>query len=248
MSHPLGHLAHINGECVADLGDLVHEGDLRSQECVGGVLDHLSCVGVGDEDRAVGEAVKVSHPDGGFAVAGANHHPIRVEEVVDRCAFPQEFGVGHHVHRTAVPPSDQPLQQACRADRRGALLDYNRLPTHQRGDGAGSVEKDHQVRLAVGGGGGLDGHEDVFAARDALFRIECEAEAALSHPLADQRLKAWFVDGELPPAQALHLLTVDIQTGHPVAQVREAGAGDEANISRAYDRNLHRSSLSGGYT
>ena len=50
--HPLRHLADVGAYLLADVGDLVDEGDLRRQEGVGGELDHLGAGDVGAEDLA----------------------------------------------------------------------------------------------------------------------------------------------------------------------------------------------------
>ena len=52
QAHAAGDLADVGADLLADVGDLVDEGDLGRQEGVGGELDHLGAGDVGVEDLA----------------------------------------------------------------------------------------------------------------------------------------------------------------------------------------------------
>ena len=57
-AHAVGDRAHVGADLLADVGDLVDEGDLGGQEGVGGVLDHLRGGHAGAHDRRVDAAVE----------------------------------------------------------------------------------------------------------------------------------------------------------------------------------------------
>ena len=85
----------VGADLLADVGDLVDEADLRGEEGVRGVLDHLRarapwCA------RSARRAGRRARPRGRRRSSSndADHHAVRVEEVGDRRALLQELGVG----------------------------------------------------------------------------------------------------------------------------------------------------------
>jgi hypothetical protein len=55
----------------------------------------------------------------------------------------------------------------------------------------------------------------------------------------DDFFQARFVDGDAAAVQQVDLALVDVEAEHIVAEFRQAGAGDEADIAGADNRNLH---------
>jgi hypothetical protein len=58
-----------------------------------------------------------------------------------------------------------------------------------------------------------------------------QAAAVLGHELGQARL----VDGDLALLQALDLVGVDVDAPHLVAEVRETGRGDQADVAGSDD-------------
>ena len=93
------HLLHVGADLLAEVGDLVDEGDLHGQKGVGGVFDQFGGAPVGEQDRRLVEierAVELGHHRPGALVVEADDHAVRPLEVLDRRAFAQELRVGDH--------------------------------------------------------------------------------------------------------------------------------------------------------
>ena len=93
-AHAAGDLADVGADLLADVGDLVDEGDLGREEGVGGELDHLGAGDVGVDDLAAQRLVEGRDGIARGAVAGigADHDAVGVEEVGDRRALLEELG------------------------------------------------------------------------------------------------------------------------------------------------------------
>jgi hypothetical protein len=87
VSHSDRDLAHVGVDGFAEVRDRVDERDLRRQERVGGVLDHLRRRRVGDEHRRMHTLVEVAHAHGGLGVLAPDHDAIGMQEVVDRLSL-----------------------------------------------------------------------------------------------------------------------------------------------------------------
>ena len=140
-AHPAGDLADVGADLLADVGDLVDEGDLGRQEGVGGELDHLGAGDVGVEDLAAERLVERRDRGSGLLVAGvgADHDPVGVHEVRDRGALLEELGAGDvgqpgqvAADRLAGPGRDRALHDQHVVAVVGQLLDHRRGPGRGR--------------------------------------------------------------------------------------------------------------------
>ena len=82
---------------MGDVGDRVDEADLGGEEGVAGILDQLSRLWIGSDDRrrlgTVEPAVELCELVGGFLVVRSDYYFVGVEGVVDRGSLFQELGV-----------------------------------------------------------------------------------------------------------------------------------------------------------
>src|SRR2546423_672056 len=84
------------------------------------------------------EATRMAAAEGGARAGAPDHDAMGVEEVVPRRALAQELGVRHDVH---VGPSQCLLDDACRPDGDGGLVDHHRLGRQHRPDlGRGGLD------------------------------------------------------------------------------------------------------------
>jgi hypothetical protein len=224
-----GDVLHVGAELLTEDGDLVDERDLRGQEAVRRVLDQLGRLDVRDDEgdlQRVERRVDLLHQLDRFVVGGADDHAVRLHEVFDRGAFAEGL-------------LDDLFDHAAGADRNGRLGDDQLRAVHVLGDRAGDLFDVAEVGGAIGLGRGADGDEDRTGGGDGAGEVGREAEAAFAGVLADDLVEAGLVDGDLAAVEGVDLGDVDVDADHVVAEVGEAGAGDEADVARSDDCDLH---------
>ena len=89
--HAARDLDDVGARLLADVGDLVDEGDLRGEERVGGELDHLGAADVGAHQRRVERRVELDHRVARPVAVVADDDAVGVEEVLDRRALLEEL-------------------------------------------------------------------------------------------------------------------------------------------------------------
>ena len=70
-----------------------------------------------------------------------------------------------------------------------------------------------------------------------------EAQAAVGQPLRDQLIEPRLVDRQVATAQSLDARRIDVEADHVVADMRQTGSRDEADVAGADDGDLHRVSV-----
>ena len=116
---------------LAQVRDLVDEGDLGGQEGVGGVFDQLGGAPRGEQQRRLVEverAVELGHHVAGAGVLGADDDAVRPLEIGDGRALAQEFRVRDD-GEVAIRPglAHDALDLVAGADRHGRLGDDHRV-------------------------------------------------------------------------------------------------------------------------
>ena len=84
-----------------------------------------------------------------------------------------------------------------------------------------------------------DGDEDGLGGLGRLGEVGGEEEPLRAHVLGDQLGQARLVDRHLAARQGGDLVGVLVDAGHDVAEVGEAGAGDEADVTGTDHCNAH---------
>ncbi|OQA33607.1 MAG: hypothetical protein BWY56_02025 [Acidobacteria bacterium ADurb.Bin340] len=249
------HMVHIRAHNLAESGDLVDEADAQGQHGVGGVLRHfrtggihaepLACLGIPGLGRLKLGIVEGLHHPFREIRAASHHDPIRVEEVVQRAAFPQEFRVGNHL--------EGPIRFRFqgRMDPRGGAHGHGALVHHDEGGrvlgaqahGPPEVPRDTQdmlqVRAAILALGRAHADEGRIGIHDALGKVAGEGQAAGPQVLHQEFLQARLVDGRTSGAELVHLAGIHIHPRDPMAGGRKAHRRHEAHVSRADHQHLH---------
>ena len=168
----LGHILDVGAHFLAELGDLVDEGDLGCEEAVGGVFDELGGLDRRERDRRLDQVerpVKRAHDLSRPFGLGADHHAIRPHEIADRGALAQEFRVGDHVEAAFRPdPSENLRDLATGADGYRRFRDHHRVARHCAGDLLGRTEDVAQIGVTVASARGrTDRNEDRIGIRDS---------------------------------------------------------------------------------
>ena len=128
---------------------------------------------------------------------------------------------------------------SARADRDRALVDDDRVAGERAADLLGGGEHVGEVGLARLARRRPDGDEHHLGAPDRVRAGGGEGEPALLHVAADELLEARLVDRDLARAERLDLPLVHVDAADLVPGLGEAGAGDEPDVTRADDRDLH---------
>ena len=165
-------------------------------------------------------------------------------EIVDRRALLQELGVRDDGERERGAARGELLGDRFAhpirgSDRHRGLVDDDLVLGHPPADVARGGEHVLHVRRPVFLGRRADGDELQRAVRDRGVDVGGEPESSGLHIAPDQRREAGLVDRHAAAVQGRDLGGVDVEAQHVIADFRETGAGDEADVTGADDRDLH---------
>ncbi len=196
-------------------------------------------------ERCVQRAHRGLGAQAGFVGVGAEHDAVRAHEIVHRRPLLQELGVRHHREADAgLAARGQGLGHhganlVAGAHRHGGLVDDHLEAVHVLGDAAGGRQHVFQVGRAVFVGRRAHGDELHVAVRHAGCHVRRELQAARRAVAVDQLLQARLVDRYAAGVEQIDLLLVDVEAEHVVAQLRQARAGDQADIAATDDGDSH---------
>jgi hypothetical protein len=200
---------------------------------------------------AVEGQVELAHQGQGALAFGrggvhAEHDAVGAHEVVHRGALFEEFGVGDDgepgVLRDATRAQlglDGGAHLVSGAHGHGGFVHHDLEAGHVAADVARGGQHVLQVGAAIFIGRGAHGNELDVAKGHGVGHVGGEAQAPGLDVGLDQRAQAGLVDGHAAAVQGGDLGGVDVQAADAVAQVRQAGAGDEADVAGADDGDVH---------
>ena len=229
----LGDAHDVGARGLADVGDLVDEGDARHQGGVRRELDHLRRGHVTPDHGALDPGVQ--RRDGVAVLVTERPHddPVGMEEVGDRSAFGGELGVRGVSDLRKAAVVQPPAYPQPRSDRHGALHYDNAAPLDRR------QLVDHgpdgrEVGIARVGRRRADCDIDEVGVSDRLGDVDGERQA-LGIP-RDQLLESGLIDWNLTAPERRDPLGEDVTDDDRVAELSQAGPGDEADVAGAEDR------------
>jgi hypothetical protein len=243
----LAHIFDVGAQLLGQVGQLVHEADAGGQHGIGGVFGQLGAADV-HHDQAVVVAlegcVQCAHVQRCLLVVAADHDPVGLHEVVDGGAFLQELGVGHHTERRVHAAFgqlfvDRGLDGVGRADRHRALVDHHLVVGHVAADVAGGGRHVFHVCRAILVGRRAHRDELDGAEVGRALHVGGEVQPAGGHIATHHVLQAGLVDRDAAVFQDLDLGGVQVQAQHIVADLGQAGARDQADITGADDSDFH---------
>ncbi len=121
QAHAARDLDHVGAGLLADVGDLVDEGDLGRQEGVGGKLDHLGAGDVGTHQRRSEGRIELDDRIARPVAVVADDDAVGVQEVLDGGALLEELGAGHVAQAVLAALAEDALDRGARATRHRRL-------------------------------------------------------------------------------------------------------------------------------
>ncbi|MNT05647.1 hypothetical protein D3C72_1402750 [compost metagenome] len=182
----------------------------------------------------------------------AEHDAVRAHEILHSRAFLQELWVrDHRVLQVFQPARGQFLTDGgghavAGAHWHGGLVHHHLEAGHVAADVARGGQHVLQVRRAVLVRGRAHGNELHVGVLHAGRHVGRKRQAAGGPVALDQLLQARLVDRHPACVKQRDLLLVQVQAEHVVAEFRQAGAGDQADIAATDNCDFHsRSSRTG---
>ncbi len=172
-------------------------------------------------------------------IGHSQHDPVGLQEVVDRRALLQEFGVAHDRKRMCGLAADGLAYEFRCADRHGALVHDDAVSGHRARHFAGRTQHVLQVRRAVFAHRRPDRDEDHVRLADRGLQIEGEGQALFCGVALDQFLEAGLEDRDLAASQRPDFCGVLVHTDDLVACLRKTRADHQADVSRSHHCNPH---------
>ncbi len=173
-------------------------------------------------------------PCGG--AVGAQYNAVRAQEIVNRCAFFQEFRVRHHgegvqgiaLHQHAAHFIGHSLASAHRHSR---FVDDHLKAIHVRGNLLGHFVHMAQVSAAVFAGRRAHTNENQLGMVHRVFNSGGEIEALLANIAFQQFIQTGFVNRTLAVFKLGNFGFVNVATQNFVAHFGQTGGCNQAHIS-----------------
>ena len=248
------HTLDVGADPFGQVGQVVHEADLRGQQGIRCVLGQLAGAHVHELHAVVRPIEGRVELVQGLArqvalgrLRRADDDAVRLEEVVDRVALLEELGVrADHEGLLGVAADDLP--DAVRgAHGHGALgehdlqsVDEDVLAAGQGlADGVGHRVDEAHLRRAVVPLGGAHGDEDDGPVAHGLLHLGGEAQTLLLDVALDDVLEPRLEEGHLALPELLDLSLVHVGADDLVARVRQTSAHDQTHVPAANDCDSH---------
>ena len=229
----------VGAKRVGEIGQFVHERDPCRQHRIGRVLGQLRGANIHHQhtlvialERRVDRTQQADRP----LVVGADDHPVRPHEILDRRAFLQELGVrcNREPKLNAAPRKlgGNRLPHTIRgAYRHCRLVDDNLGLDHAATDVACGRDDVLHIGGPIFVGRRADRDELQGSMGDRRVDIGGESQPATGDVAPDHLLQTWLVYRNSAALEGLDLAGIDVQTHHVVADLGEAGSGDETDIA-----------------
>ena len=241
---PLGDILDVGAKPLAEVRDLIDEGDLGREKAVGGVLDQLRRLEGGEQHRRLDEEERpVERPHDCLRPLGLDpdDDPVGAHEVADGRTLAQEFRVRDDVERGIGPPlPDDAGDLAPGADWHRRFRGDDGMAFQRIGDLAGRFMDEGKVRVAVAAPArGADRQHHHVRPRHGVGDVAGEGEPPGCYIGGEQRLQPRLVDRAPPRLQRRDLLRCGIDAGHSEAELGETGGRYKADISGTYHCDAH---------
>ena len=231
----------------AEVGDVVHKRDARSEHGISRIFGHLGRGDVHEDHTEVIDEeglVETCHDLLGLLRLCAYHHTIGGHEVLDGCTFLQELRVAGHIEgdgdTTLVELFlDDSLDLLGGANRDGGLRDEDCVFMDVLSELSGDSKDVSQIGRAIFIGWRTYSREDHLYIIEDLGEVGGEVKTVELDIALDEFLETRLIDGHDAILELVDLLFIDIDTGDMGSHLSEACATDQAYIAGTYYCNIH---------
>src|ERR1700730_10194130 len=230
-----GDVLDIAAQGLAQIGDLVDEGDLGGEKGVGRVFDQLGGLDAGEHDRRLNQIERpielAQHRPRPLAV-GADHHPVGAHEIGDRRALAQKLRIGSDIKAVGRPGAAQDLGDlAAGADRHGRFGHHHRIARQRPADRLGGGIDIGQIGMPVAAPRRrADGDEHRLGAGHRRRQIGSEKEPPRRHIGRHQRPQPGLENRHLAALQPGNLRRVLVDAGDRRPKLRKTRPRDQTHI------------------
>jgi hypothetical protein len=240
---PLGDLLHVRARGLADVGDGVDVGNFQREKGIGGVLDEFGGIDVGDDDRRVERRVNFLHRRHGPLRADADDHPVGLHQIADGKTFAQKFGIADHVkfHLGRAIAFDGFGDLFAGLDRHGAFVHDNFISRHGGGNVARDFFDEAQIHRTVRLRRRGHGDENHVGFLDALGGAAGERQPSGGDIFLHEFFESRLINRDAAGLEQFDLGRVVVHAHDLMPDFGEAGAGDQADVTRADEGELHGS-------
>ena len=248
QAHAARHVIHVGAGALAQIGDLVDEGDLGGEEGVGRVFDQLRGAAADIKHRRgvqIKRPVDFGHHGARRFIVAADDDAVRVLEIVDRRAFAQEFRVGDDVHVGFRPHVAQDaLDLVAGADRHGRFGHHHRRGRQKRRDLAHGAIDVAQIGVTIAAARRrADRDEDRVGLVDAVGPGG-KRKPLLRHVGRHEIGEARLEDRNFAAPERSDPAGILVDAGDVMPEIGETSSRDKADITGADHGDAHKSSAS----
>ena len=243
----LAHMFDIGAQLVGKVRHLVHKRNARREHRVGRVLGQFRRAHIHyQEPLAIALEWRVHRPQerNRTFIVGADHHAIRLHEVVDGGPFLQELRIRRDSEGKAQATLRQRFSDALtdpirRSHRDRGFIDDHLVARHALADISRGGEDMAHVRGPILVGRRADCDELQNPVRDRSVGIGREFEPPRFDVARDHVRQVGLVNGHAAVLQDGNLARINVEPQHVVADLRQAGAGHQTDVSGANHGDLH---------
>ena len=239
---------HVGAGLLAQVGDLVDEGDLGGEKSVGGIFGQFRRPPPHEDQRRLIEierTIDFGENIAGFGIVGTDDDAIRPLEIRNGRALAQEFRIGDHGEfgvRTSF--ADDPLDLIAGAHRYGGFVDDDGEAFQGVGNLGRRCVDIGEVRMAIAAPRrSTDGDEDRIGFRNRRRKIGGERQALLADVAGNERRQARLENRYFAPLERGNTVGTLVDADNRVAKIRETGARNQPDIAGPNHRNTHAFSV-----
>ena len=241
-AHAAPHLVHVRADQLAKVGHLVHKGNFSCEERIGRVLGEFRTFFIHENDGvalAHKRLVKLFHQLLGPGAGAADDHPVGLHEVVNREAFPQEFGIRNDVEVHVGVCGHSCVHLFRGTNRHGAFVDDDLVVFDHLAEFVGDSKNVAQIGRTIFARRRGERQENQGSVGHGFRERGREGKAARLDVALEQNVEVRFVNRDVARLHGGDFLFVDVDADHLIARLRETCPRDEAHVSGSYYRYLH---------